>query len=92
MNKYFLTPPSDNEIVLNNIIEQINKDSSSSTHEIASLSSSAKPGEASPEAKPKPHHEPSSMDKYFLTPQSNNEIVRNKLNLKKLKSIAKNWA
>jgi hypothetical protein len=29
------------------------------------------------------------MDKYFLTPQSNNEIVLNKLNLKKLKSIAK---
>jgi hypothetical protein len=44
MNKYFLTPPSDNEIVLNNIIEQIYNDSSSSTHEIASLSSSAKPG------------------------------------------------
>jgi transcription termination factor Rho len=71
------------------IIEQINKDSSSSTHEIASLSSSAKPGEASPEAKPKPHHEPSSMDKYFLTPRTNNEIVLNKLNLKKLKTIAK---
>jgi hypothetical protein len=34
-------------------------------------------------------HESSSMDKYFLTPQSNNEIVLNKLNLKKLKSIAK---
>jgi hypothetical protein len=81
MNKYFLTPPSDNEIVLNNIMEQINKDSSSSTHEIASLSSSAKPGQASPEAKPKPHHEPSSMDKYFLTPRTNN--------LKKLKTIAK---
>jgi hypothetical protein len=29
------------------------------------------------------------MDKYFLTPQSNNEIVLNKLNLKKIKSIAK---
>jgi hypothetical protein len=90
MNKYFLTPPSNNEIVLNNIIEQINKEGSSSTHEIASLSSSAKPGEASPEAKPKPHHEPSSMDKYlFLTPQTNNEIVLNKLNLKKSKTIAK---
>jgi hypothetical protein len=56
-------------------IIKLNKDSSSSTHEIASLSSSAKPGEASPEAKPKPHHEPSSMDKYFLTPRTNNEIV-----------------
>jgi hypothetical protein len=90
MNKNFLTPPTtDNEIVLNNIIEQINKESSSSTHEIASLSSSAKPGEASPEAKPKPHHEPSSMDKYFLTPRTNNEIVLNKLNLKKSKTIAK---
>jgi transcription termination factor Rho len=90
MNKYFLTPPSNNEIVLNNIIEQINKEGSSSTHEIASLSSSAKPGEASPEAKPKPHHEPSSMDKYlFLTPRTNNEIVLNKLNLKKSKTIAK---
>lgn len=60
------------------IIEQINKDSSSSTHEIASLSSSVKPGEASPEAKPKPHHEPSSIDKYFLTPRT--KIVLNKLN------------
>jgi transcription termination factor Rho len=62
-------------------MEQINKDSSSSTHEIASLSSLAKPGQTSPEAKPKPHHEPSSMDKYFLTPRTNN--------LKKLKTIAK---
>jgi RNase P subunit RPR2 len=29
------------------------------------------------------------MDKYFLTPRTNNEIVLNKLNLKKLKTIAK---
>jgi uncharacterized protein YdiU (UPF0061 family) len=29
------------------------------------------------------------MNKYFLTPQSNNESVLNKLNLKKLKTIAK---
>jgi signal recognition particle subunit SEC65 len=29
------------------------------------------------------------MDKYFLTPQSNNEIVLNKLSLKKIKAIAK---
>ncbi|EEZ98755.1 hypothetical protein TcasGA2_TC001319 [Tribolium castaneum] len=34
-------------------------------------------------------HESSSMDKYFLTPQSNNEIVLNKLSLKKIKAIAK---
>ncbi|XP_068905936.1 putative leucine-rich repeat-containing protein DDB_G0290503 isoform X1 [Tenebrio molitor] len=34
-------------------------------------------------------HEPSSMDKYFLTPQANNEIVLNKLSLKKIKTIAK---
>nr|XP_015837071.1 PREDICTED: uncharacterized protein LOC107398217 [Tribolium castaneum] len=34
-------------------------------------------------------HESSSMDKYFLTPQSNNEIVLNKLSLKKIKTIAK---
>jgi signal recognition particle subunit SEC65 len=29
------------------------------------------------------------MDKYFLTPQANNEIVLNKLSLKKIKTIAK---
>jgi hypothetical protein len=29
------------------------------------------------------------MNKYFLTPQSNNEIVLNKLSLKKIKAIAK---
>jgi hypothetical protein len=34
-------------------------------------------------------HESSSMNKYFSTPQSNNEIVLNKLSLKKIKAIAK---
>jgi hypothetical protein len=37
----------------------------------------------------KPHHELSLMNKYFLTPTSDNEIVLNKLSFKKIKTIAK---
>ncbi|EFA13061.1 hypothetical protein TcasGA2_TC012937 [Tribolium castaneum] len=61
------------------IIEQISEDNSSSSS--TKIQSSDK---SSPLT-----HESSSMDKYFLTPQSNNEIVLNKLSLKKIKAIAK---
>ncbi|CAH1364963.1 unnamed protein product, partial [Tenebrio molitor] len=55
------------------IIEQISEGNSSSSSDKSSSLT----------------HESSSMDKYFLTPQSNNEIVLNKLSLKKIKAIAK---
>jgi hypothetical protein len=76
--------------------EQINKESSSSSstksHDESKIQSSA---ESSSSALPLSRHsqslthESSSMDKYFLTPQSNNEIVLNKLSLKKIKTVAK---
>jgi RNase P subunit RPR2 len=55
------------------IIEQISEGNSSSSSDKSSSLT----------------HESSSMNKYFLTPQSNNEIVLNKLSLKKIKAIAK---
>ncbi|EFA13170.1 hypothetical protein TcasGA2_TC001811 [Tribolium castaneum] len=63
------------------IIEQISSSSSTKSHDESKIQSSDK---SSPLT-----HESSSMDKYFLTPQSNNEIVLNKLSLKKIKAIAK---
>ncbi|KAJ3643566.1 hypothetical protein Zmor_026268 [Zophobas morio] len=62
------------------IIEQINKDIPSSS---SPLAHEAFLGSA------KSHNESSLMNKYFLTPTSDNEIVLNKLNLKKLKTIAR---